>query len=35
MQKWDSRPDKPDRGLWIALGASFLIIIILIVVKLM
>ena len=35
MQKWDSRPDKPDRGQWIALGASFLIIVILIIFNLM
>lgn len=35
MQKWDSRPDKPDSGQWAALGASFLIIIVVIFVNLM
>ncbi len=35
MQKWDSRPDKPDAGLWTALGVSTLIILIVIFVNLM
>ncbi|GEN82608.1 hypothetical protein SLU01_09200 [Sporosarcina luteola] len=30
MQRWDSRPDKPDGGQWAALGVAFLIILIVI-----
>lgn len=35
MQKWDSRPDKPDSGQWALLGVSFVIILIVIFVNLM
>lgn len=35
MQKWDSRPDNPDRGQWAVLGASCIIILVVILLNLM
>lgn len=34
MQKWDSRPEKPDKGQWIALGVSLAIIAAVIIIEL-